>query len=85
MRGKVDPQPDMLCLISPGSRVPQDHPLRRIKPLLDRALAGPSPLFEEMHAELGRPSVPPERLLKAKVLQALYTIRSETLLIEALE
>lgn len=85
MRGKVDPQSDMLCLISPGGRVPQDQPLRRIKPLLDRALADLSPLFEEMYAELGRPSIPPERLLKAKVLQALYTVRSETLLIEALE
>ena len=65
--------------------MPKNHPLRRIKPLLDRVLADLSPLFEEMYAELGRPSIPPERLLKAKVLQALYTIRSETLLTEALE
>ena len=85
MRGKVDPQSDMLCLVPPESRVPKDHPLRRIKPLMDRALADLSPLFEEMYAAEGRPSVPPERLLKAKVLQALYTVRSETLLIEALE
>ncbi len=48
--------------------MPKDHPLRRIKPLMDRALADLSPLFEEMYAAEGRPSVPPERLLKAKVL-----------------
>jgi transposase len=81
----VDPQGDMLCLISPESRVPKDHPLRRIKALVDEALGGLSPLFDELYAAEGRPSIPPERLLKAKVLQALYTIRSENLLIEALD
>src|SRR6185369_12134843 len=85
MRGSVDPQSDMLCLISPESRVPKDHPLRRIKRLVDEVLRDLSPLFEEMYAKDGRPSIPPERLLKAKMLQALYTIRSENLLIEALE
>jgi transposase len=74
----------MLCLISPESRVPSDHPLRRIKRLVDSVLKDLSPLFDEMYAEVGRPSIPPERLLKAKVLQALYTVRSETLLVEAL-
>jgi transposase len=85
MRGNVEPQADMLCLISPESRVPKDHPLRRIKLLVDEVLRGLSPLLEEMYAQVGRPSIPPERLLKAKMLQALYTIRSEKLLIEALE
>jgi transposase len=75
----------MLCLISPESRVPKGHPLRRIKKLTDAVLADLSPVFDEMYAELGRPSIPPERLLKAKVLQALYTVRSENLLIEALD
>ena len=75
----------MLCLISPESRVPKDHPLRRVKVLVDQVLRDLSPLFEEMYAKEGRPSIPPERLLKAKMLQALYTIRSENLLIEALE
>ena len=65
--------------------MPQDHPLRRIKKLVDQVLHDLSPLFDEMYAELGRPSIPPERLLKAKMLQALYTVRSENLLIEALE
>lgn len=85
MRGEVDPQAEMLCLISPESRVPKSHPLRRIKVLVDEALRGLSPLFDEMYALDGRPSIPPERLLKAKVLQALYTIRSEVLLVEALD
>ena len=85
MRGQVNPQSDMLCLISPASRVPQQHPLRQVKALVDEVLHDLSPLFDEMYAELGRPSIPPERLLKAKVLQALYTIRSESLLVEALD
>src|SRR5262245_60799790 len=85
MRGKVDAQADMLTLISPESVVPRDHPLRTIKPLVDSVLKDLSPLFSEMYADWGRPSIPPERLLKAKMLQALYTIRSENLLIEALE
>ena len=85
MRGEVDSQAEMLCLISPESRVPRGHPLRGIKVLVDEALRGLSPLFDEMYALDGRPSIPPERLLKAKVLQALYTIRSEVLLVEALD
>ena len=85
MRGEVDPQADMWCLVSPESRVPKGHPLRRIKALVDEALGGLSPLFDELYAVEGRPSIPPERLLKAKVLQALYTIRSEVLLVEALD
>ncbi len=84
MRGTVDPQSNMFALVSPESVVPKNHPLRAIKKLLDEALRELSPLFEEMYAQIGRPSIPPERLLKAKVLQALYTIRSETLLVESL-
>jgi transposase len=74
----------MFCLLSPESFVPQDHPLRAIKPFVDEALRGLSPLFDEMYAENGRPSIPPERLLKAKLLQAFYSIRSEALLVEML-
>src|ERR1041384_8239713 len=84
MRGKVDAQADMLALISPESVVPHEHPLRAIKPLVESVLQDLSPLFNEMYAEWGRPSIPPERLLKAKLLQALYTIRSENLLVESL-
>ena len=84
MRGKLDPQADMLCLLSPESFVPPDHPLRAIKPFVDEALQQLSPLLDEMYARIGRPSIPPERLLKAKLLQAFYTIRSEALLVEML-
>jgi len=84
MRGQLDPQADMLCLVSPESFVPADHPLRQIKPLADQALKRLSPKLDAMYAELGRPSIPPERLLKAKLLQAFFTIRSETLLVEAI-
>jgi transposase len=84
MRGKLDAQADMFCLISPEKFVPQDHPLRAIKPFVDAALQRLSPLLDQMYAEIGRPSIPPERLLKAKLLQAFYTIRSESLLVEML-
>lgn len=58
----------MLCLVSPESRVPADHPMRAIKKLAERALRELSPAFDEMYAQSGRPSVPPERLLKGLLL-----------------
>ena len=70
----------MLCLISVASRIPKDHPLRPVKRLVDEALRELSPVFEAMYASTGRPSVPPERLLKALVLIALHSIRSERLM-----
>lgn len=75
----------MLCLISPESRVPREHPLRDIKRLCDAALRELSPIFDAMYAEIGRPSVPPERLLKSMLLIALYSIRSERQYCEQLE
>lgn len=75
----------MLCLISPESRVATDHPLRAIKALADAALRTLSPLFDAMYAAGGRPSVPPERLLKGSLLMALYSVRSERQLCEQLE
>jgi transposase len=75
----------MLCLVSPESRVPQDHPLRDLKKLADEALRALGRTFNRMYAKTGRPSVPPERLLKALLLQALYSIRSERQLCEQLE
>jgi transposase len=85
MRGTDTKQSSMLCLMSPESRVPQDHPLRSIQRIADEAIAEMSPLFDEMYAVTGRPSVPPERLLKSMVLMALYTIRSERQLCEQLD
>lgn len=75
----------MLCLLSPESRVPREHPVREIKRLADRALRELSPTFDAMYAETGRPSVPPERLLKSLLLIALYSIRSERQYCEQLE
>ncbi|MCP4036977.1 MAG: transposase, partial [bacterium] len=63
--------------MSPESRVPSDHPLRQIRGLADEALRVLSADFDAMYAEAGRPSVPPERLLKASLLIALYSVRSE--------
>jgi transposase len=75
----------MLMVIDPEKRVPQDHPIRRIKQLAEGALAELSPLFDEMYSAVGRPSIPPERLLKASLLMALYTVRSERMLCERLD
>ena len=75
----------MLCLISVESRVPQDHPLRPVKALADAALKRLSPVFDAMYADNGRPSVPPERLLKGMLLIALYSVRSERQFCEQLE
>jgi transposase len=77
MRGKSPTQPSMLALISVESRVPSEHPLRSVKPLVDEVLRGLGPTFDAMYSRVGRPSVPPERLLKASLLMALYGIRSE--------
>ena len=74
----------MLCLLSPESAVPADHPLRAIRALADEALRSLSREFNRMYAKTGRPSVPPERLLKGQLLIALYSIRSERQLCEQL-
>ena len=85
MRGRRDPQVTMLAFIDAETRVPADHPLRTIKAVADEALAELSPLFESMYAEVGRPSIPPERLLKASLLIALYSVRSERAFCEELD
>ena len=85
MRGAETKQATMLSLLSPEQRVPKNHPLRRVKLLADAALRELSPVFDEMYAVKGRPSVPPERLLKASLLMAFYTVRSERLFCEQLD
>jgi transposase len=85
MRGLDKKQASMLCLLSPESRVPTDHPLRSIKKLADAALSELSPTFDAMYSATGRPSIPPERLLKATLLMALYTVRSERMFCEQLD
>lgn len=84
MRGQAKSQPEFLTLLSPESVVPQDHPLREIKRRVDAVLREMNSLFSRMYAQEGRPSIPPERLLKAKLLIALYSVRSETLFCEQL-
>jgi len=79
MRGKAKGQPEFLTIINLNQRVPADHPLRAIKARMDLVLFKLSPLFEELYAGEGRPSIPPEQLLKSRVLMALYSVRSERL------
>jgi transposase len=85
MRGTDKQQVTMLSLVSPDQRVPREHPLRRVKTLADQALAALSPTFDEMYSKVGRPSIPPERLLKATLLMAFYSVRSERLFCEQLD
>jgi transposase len=85
MRGADKKQSSMLMLMSPETRVPEDHPLRAIKKLADEALAKVSPVFDAMYAAGGRPSIPPERLLKSMLLMALYSVRSERQFCEQLD
>src|SRR6202047_5529294 len=85
MRGEERRQRVMLMVMEPGDRVPKEHPLRRVKELADAALTQLSPLLEQMYSEVGRPSIPPERLLKASLLMALYTVRSERMFCEQLD
>ncbi len=85
MRGDDPRQGAMWSYLSPEARVPKDHPLRKIRALTERALLELDPLFERLYSKIGRPSIPPEQLLRALVLQLLYTIRSERLLMERLD
>ena len=85
MRGKQEKQITMLSALTPDQLVPQDHPIRQIKPIVDQALSELSPTFNRMYADLGRPSIPPEHLLKASLLIALYSIRSERQFCERLQ
>ena len=84
MRGEKQPQITMLSLQQPGDLVPKDHPLREVKRLADVALRVLSPTFDKIYSKGGRPSAPPERLLKASLLMAFFTVRSERLFCEQL-
>jgi len=85
MRGDVKKQSTMFSLIGPAQRVPKDHPIRRIKELADEELARLSSVFDEMYAGGGRPSIPPETLLKACLLIVLFSVRSERQFCERLD
>ena len=82
MRGRFRDQGGLFSYVSPEERVPQNHPLRRIQQLVRDVLKELSPSFGRLYAREGRPSVPPEQLLSALLLQVFYGIRSERQLIE---
>lgn len=84
MRGKLKSQAEFCTMINLNQRVPMDHPLRRIKQRVDTVLGKLSPVFDEVYAPKGRPSIPPEQLLKSRILMALYSVRSERLFCEQL-
>jgi len=85
MRGADDKQASMFSIVSPERRIPTDHPLRRIKAMADEILAGLSSTFDAMYSKTGRPSIPPERLLKSQILMALYSVRSDRQFCEQLD
>jgi transposase len=85
MRGDETKQAAVMLFITPDEKVPRDHPIRAIKLIVDRALTSLSPVFNRMYSKRGRPSIPPEHLLKASLLIALYSVRSERQFCERLE
>ena len=85
MRGDDPRHESMFSYVTPEQRVRADHPLRLIRRLTDTALTRLSPRFERLYSTTGRPSIPPEQLLRALLLQMLYSIRSERLLVEELD
>ena len=84
MCGKDEQQLDVFSYISPEQRVPHDHPLRPLRVMTDEALRELQPRFNKLYAKTGRPSIAPEKLLRALLLQALYSVRSERMLMEQL-
>ena len=85
MRGDDQDTGGMFSYVSPETRVRLDHPLRPIRRMTDAALERLSRRFDRLYSDIGRPSIPPEKLLRALLLQMLYTIRSERLLMEELD
>ena len=79
MRGSDPKQDGMFSYVSAEQRVPAEHPLRPLRTMVDDILKEMSPRFAKLYADTGRPSIPPERLLRALLLQILYTVRSERL------
>ncbi len=85
MRGEENPQPQMFSYVDLESRVPQHHPIRKVRQIVDTALAELESVFDEMYAEKGRRSIPPEQLIRALLLQIFFSIRSERLLVERID
>jgi hypothetical protein len=85
VRGTDDKQASMFSVVSPERRIAPDHPLRRIKAMADEVLGNLSSTFDAMYSKTGRPSIPPERLLKSQILMALYSVRSDRQFCEQLD
>jgi transposase len=85
MRGDAIDPDAVFSYVSAAKRVPPDHPLRAVRTLVDAVLRELSPQFQKLYSHTGRPSIPPERLLRALLLQVLYSIRSERMLMEQLD
>src|SRR5688572_28712466 len=85
MRGTEGNQNSLFSYVSLESRIPKNHPLRRMRSMVDEVLEGLDKDFEEMYSQTGRPSIPPEQLLRACIVQVLYSVRSERLLMEQLD
>src|SRR3954454_11386986 len=85
MRGGDRIQSAMFSYLSPETRVRKEHPLRAIRAMVDTALREMSPLFDDMYSELGRNSIAPQKLFLAWLLQMLYSVRSERLLMEEID
>ncbi len=85
MRGIDHQQADMFSYLSPEQRVRRDHPLRAVRAMTDEILFSMSPLFDAKYAGFGRPSIAPEKLLRAQLLRMLYSVRSERLLMEEID
>lgn len=79
MRGQDEQQLGVFGYVSPEQRMPHDHPLRQLRAMADEALRELKPRFSKLYAKTGRPSIAPEKLLRALLLQVLYSVRSERL------
>src|ERR1700693_6328711 len=82
MRGQDEQQLGVFSYVSPEQRIPHDHPLRQLRIMADEALRELKPRFSRLYAKTGRPSIAPEKLLRALLLQVLYSVRSERMLME---
>ena len=85
MRGESDPQPKMFSYVDLESRIPKYHPIRKIRRIVDKALPELEEAFQRMYSDRGRPSIPPEQLIRALLLQIFFTIRSERQLMERID
>ena len=85
MRGQDEQQLGVFSYVSPEQRIPYDHPLRQLRVMADEALRELKPRFSRLYAKAGRPSIAPEKLLRALLLQVLYSVRSERMLMEQLD